>query len=83
MFSQEIQSKSIDFLRFPLIIGVIFIHNYSSTVVVQGVELGNDSFLPMYHVASELFSKVIGSVAVPLFFLFSGFLFFLNINFSK
>lgn len=80
---QELQSKSIDFLRFPLIIGVIFIHNYNSTIVVHGVELGNDSYMPLYHVFSELFSRVIASVAVPLFFLISGFLFFLNVNFSK
>lgn len=83
MTYQEIQSRSIDFLRFPLIIGVIFIHNYSSTMIVQGVEIGNDSFMPIYHTASELFSQVIGRVAVPLFFLISGFLFFLNINFNK
>lgn len=83
MTYQEIQSRSIDFLRFPLIIGVIFIHNYSPTTIVQGVEIGNDSFMPIYHTASELFSQVIGRVAVPLFFLISGFLFFLNIDFNK
>lgn len=80
MTYDELQSKSIDFLRFPLIVGVVFIHNYSSTMIVQGVEIGNDTFMPVYHVASELFSQVIGRIAVPLFFFISGFLFFLNIG---
>lgn len=83
MTYQELESKTIDFLRFPLIIGVIFIHNYSSTMTVQGVEMGNDTFMPAYHIASELFSQVIGRVAVPLFFLISGFLFFLRVDFDK
>lgn len=83
MTYQELQSKSIDFLRFPLIIGVIFIHNYSSTMIVQGTEIGSDSFMPVFHLCSELFSQVIGRVAVPIFFLFSGFLFFMNVDFNR
>lgn len=83
MSYQELQSKTIDFLRFPLIIGVIFIHNYNPIVEVQGVQLGNDGYMPFYHVSSELFSHIIASVSVPLFFLISGFLFFLNVDFSK
>ncbi len=30
MESSEIQSKMFDFLRFPLIVGVVFIHNYEN-----------------------------------------------------
>lgn len=37
MTYDELQSKSIDFLRFPLIVGVVFIHAYSATVKLQGV----------------------------------------------
>lgn len=80
MTYDELQSKSIDFLRFPLIVGVVFIHNYASTIIVQGVEIGNDTFMPVYHMASELFSQVIARIAVPLFFFISGFLFFLNVH---
>lgn len=82
MPNSELQSKIIDFLRFPLIVGVVFIHNNSSTMIVQGVEIGNSTNLPMYYIASNLFSQVIGSIAVPLFFFISGFLFFLNKNFN-
>ncbi len=64
----ELLSRVIDFLRFPLIVGVIFIHNYSSTMIVQGVELGSTANMPVYYIVSELFSQVLGRVAVPLFF---------------
>ena len=30
MLSEELQSKVIDFLRFPLIVGVVVIHAYDS-----------------------------------------------------
>jgi fucose 4-O-acetylase-like acetyltransferase len=81
--SDTIQSQVIDLLRFPLIIGVVFIHNASPTFFFQGVELGSSSSLPIYSVCSQLFSQILGSVAVPLFFLISGFLFFLNVDFNK
>lgn len=78
MTDSELQSKSIDFLRFPLIIGVIFIHNFS-----LGRGISDNMPMPVYRVTSELFSYVISAVAVPLFFIFSGFLFFLNTDFNK
>jgi fucose 4-O-acetylase-like acetyltransferase len=80
---ETLQSQVIDLLRFPLIIGVVFIHNASSTLSIQGVEFGNSSPLPIHDACSQLFSEILGRVAVPLFFLISGFLFFLNLNFSK
>lgn len=83
MTNDELQSNTINFLRFPLIVGVIFIHNFESTMVVQGIEMGNNVDMPIYHIFSELFSHVIGRVSVPLFFFISGFLFFLNVNFDK
>ncbi|OAV69185.1 Fucose 4-O-acetylase [Bacteroidales bacterium Barb6] len=79
---KELQSKVIDFLRFPLIVGVIFIHNYGSTANIP--EMASiTGHTPVYHICSELFSHILGSVSVPLFFFISGFLFFLNTNFSK
>jgi surface polysaccharide O-acyltransferase-like enzyme len=81
--SDTLQSQVIDLLRFPLIIGVVFIHNASSTLSIHGVEFGSSASLPMHYACSQLFSQVLGRVAVPLFFLISGFLFFLNVDFSK
>ena len=76
----ELQSKTIDFIRFPLIIGVLFIHNASSNFILEGQSIGTDNFLPVFHYCSTLFSQVLGRVAVPLFFFMSGFLFFLNVH---
>jgi surface polysaccharide O-acyltransferase-like enzyme len=66
------QSKVIDFLRFPLCILVVFIHNQDASIDKQLQET--------YWICNELFSEILGRVAVPLFFFFSGFLFFLNVN---
>lgn len=79
----KLQSKVINSLRFPLIIGVIFIHNYNPTAIVQGIEIGSNGDMPIYYVCSNLFSQLIGRIAVPLFFFISGFLFFLNVDFRK
>lgn len=73
-------SEVLNYLRFPLIIGVIFIHNYSTTVVVGGDELRNMADIPMYNYISTLFSLIIGEIAVPLFFLISGYLFFYKVD---
>lgn len=74
----KLQSEAINFLRFPLIVGVVFIHNYSP--IAFGGEVMVDA--PFFHVFSELFSQVIGRVVVPLFFFISGFLFFYRTNFN-
>ena len=80
--SQELQSQVIDFLRFPLVICVIFIHNFTSTVQIDGgIIYGESSInLPFMYYCSNFFSKIISSIAVPLFFFMAGFLFFLNVD---
>lgn len=35
-----LQSGMINLLRFPLIIGVVFIYNYCSNAVIQGISYG-------------------------------------------
>jgi surface polysaccharide O-acyltransferase-like enzyme len=78
--SKDLQSNVIDFLRFPLIVGVLFIHNTTSTVAIPGAEFGNAENLPIFYICSNFFSQILGRVAVPLFFFISGFLFFQNID---
>lgn len=82
MTYDELQSKSIDFLRFPLIVGVVFIHAYSTTLKFQGVDLGTEAYLPVYNTLSEFCSQVVARIAVPLFFFISGFLFFYHTEWS-
>lgn len=80
----SLMSKVFDYLRFPLIIGVIFIHNFSTTTTVGNVEYGTETNLSTYFYISNLFSQILARVAVPLFFFMSGYLFFYKVgNFNN
>lgn len=78
---EELQSKVIDFLRFPLIVGVVFIHCYNSLsgniIPFKSADMILDENI------RNLFSQVIGRISVPLFFLISGFLFFYKVEWDK
>ncbi len=71
----SLMSQTMDYLRFPLIIGVIFIHAFT---------LGEINSTPEnyrgYYYLSQLFSQVLGRLAVPLFFFISGYLFFFKVE---
>lgn len=76
--NKELQSRIINFLRFPLIVGVVFLHNYSlsdDTIIREN--------LPYYSIASELFSHIFARVSVPFFFVISGFLYFYSSEYNK
>lgn len=74
--TNNLKSQIIDFLRFPLIVGVVFIHGALTT---PNTELGNDVYIfPIFYYCSQFMSNILGRLAVPLFFLISGFLFFLT-----
>ncbi|MBO5084906.1 MAG: acyltransferase family protein [Bacteroidaceae bacterium] len=70
--SEQLQSKVISFLRFPLIVGVVMIH--VNMAVPQG------ALFPIYHFTKELTSSILAAIAVPMFFMFSGFLFFYKLE---
>lgn len=76
MTNEELQSKTIDFLRFPLIVGVVLIHSHFSEVIINGVDVLHGYSFPIYDTISYLLSDFIARIAVPLFFFISGFLFF-------
>lgn len=82
--TNQLQSQVISFLRFPLIVCVILIHTQISSI--NGVE-GNmtnahpfSGVYPFYEFVVYLIAQVFTRVAVPLFFFFSGFLFFYKSN---
>ena len=75
-------SKTIDFLRFPMIVGVVFIHSNMQVVNIQGTLIRFDKW-PAVAFIMNFFSSVLADVCVPLFFFFSGFLFFYYSDFSK
>lgn len=67
IYNKSLQSKVISFLRFPLIVGVILIHTQLPN--------SNEGFV-CYEATKFIFSNIIARIAVPLFFVCSGFLFF-------
>lgn len=74
MSSLVIQSKVIEWMRFPLAVAIVFLHCSSSPYESDIVY----SFIRQY------ISVTLVGVAVPIFFFISGFLFFLNVDqFSK
>lgn len=68
-------SRIISLLRFPLIVGIVCIHAGVPESVVSAV--GSHAVYDFVHEWSE---QVVARVAVPLFFLISGYLFFLNVE---
>ena len=69
--SEKLQSDTITWLRFPLIVGVVFIHD--NITLGQNSEIINPFW---FDCVIRLFSDVFPRVCVPLFFIISGFLFF-------
>lgn len=69
-------SLRISLIRFPLIVCVVFIHAYGSTVGMAGMQIGvtNTNFAADF--VRNIISQGIARTAVPLFFLISGYLFF-------
>lgn len=76
---KEIQSQTIDYLRFVLIIAVVFMHTSMPKVDFSQSSYwlqinGPSIFSKLY----MLFSGVMARVAVPAFYIISGYLFFLK-----
>ncbi|WP_081771120.1 acyltransferase family protein [Bacteroides graminisolvens] len=70
MTPQEVQSKTIAWLRFPMIIGVLLIHSYNP------IHPKGDVFVFVRNLSSE----VVARFCVPLFFLIAGYLFFYKLK---
>lgn len=74
----KLSSDTITALRFPLMVGIVFIHfGVSEGIPYQGEVYGAN---PPYWLicVNNLFSQVVARIGVPLFFLISGYLFFLS-----
>lgn len=77
--SDDLISELIKFLRFPLIVCVVMIHARFQSVSMGGNDYIFDlQYYPVYCNISFFISKLICSIAVPIFFIFSGYLFFKN-----
>ncbi len=71
---QQLVSETIDLIRFPMAVFVVFIHTCSTNINV------NDTTYPIYQFLRALFSNIIASVAVPTFFIISGYLFYKHLE---
>ena len=83
MTHDELQSKTISYLRFPLTLGIIFIHFdlIEHVFTYHGVQYGLDR--PLWYVfIINFFSEVLPQIGVPLFFIISGYLFFHGVDFN-
>lgn len=78
MDSVKLQSATIDLLRFPLALMVIFIHMSPSVINLIDADFSVLSGHGIYNIIGILFSHVLTHIAVPTFFFISGFLFFIN-----
>ncbi len=65
-------SERIEILRFPLIVGIVFIHMYTDEIRFSGTLAQHNPFA----MTTEYLSDILARVSVPLFFAISGYLFF-------
>ena len=76
------ESVRLRLLNFPLIIGVVYIHAFSATIDHEGVSLGPEQLNYLTDFVRILISQGLARIAVPLFFLMSGYFFFLGFAWS-
>ncbi|MFH0963228.1 MAG: acyltransferase [Planctomycetota bacterium] len=76
-------SLRLNLLRFPLIVGIVFIHAFGSTVRLAGGEVGVSHNASVAAFVQNLISQGVARIAVPVFFLMSGYLFFVNLEWSR
>lgn len=80
--NNDVLSRSITFLRLPLMVAVVFIHTNLCDVNIGGNLLVAEGAFPILDILTHIVSDEIAHIAVPLFFFISGFLFFFNSDFS-
>lgn len=75
-------SAAIEWLRFPLIVCVVFIHSYSAGELLDfsTIDWSALSGREAVGLIQVFFSRVVTHFAVPCFYFISGYLFFCNIK---
>lgn len=78
MTNENLQSRTIDILRFPFAIAVVFIHGFGEPSIVETAQINwNElTYIDCYNLFRIAISHVIASTAVPFFFLIAGYFFF-------
>lgn len=78
----DVLSRTVSFLRFPLIVAVVFIHTGLGKVKMDGEVFVSKEMYPMFGFVDGLVANEFARVAVPLFFFISGYFFFSRPGFS-
>lgn len=76
----DLQCKVFEWLRFPLIVGVVFIHCFGEPFDFSSLDLLQPSGMDLYNLFRVSISKVLTHVCVPVFYLISGSLFFIGLE---
>lgn len=76
MQNDDNTSSRIEILRFPLIVGVVFIHNYAAVVAQYEASIGLPRNGTLVEFVRFFVSEGLAQISVPLFFMISGYLFF-------
>ena len=71
-------SYLLSFIRFPLILGIVFLH--TCPISDTYISWNNFESIDIYKFVCLLGSKLLCSVCVPTFFFISGYLFFINVK---
>ena len=82
MIIDNASSERLNLLRFPLIVGVVFIHAYWSEVGLSYGAIGVAHTESIAEFVMNIISQGVARIAVPLFFLMSGYFFFLDFSWS-
>lgn len=73
---EELKYKVFDWLRFPLIVFVVYIHSFGEKIDFSAINFDNLLPLDYYNLFRISISHVLTHIAVPMFFFISGYLFF-------
>lgn len=73
-------SLRLKLLRFPPIIGVIYVHAYGKTTSFGSETVGREDVNALTDFIRVLISEGVTRISVPLFFLMAGYLFFANLQ---
>ena len=73
-------SESINMLRFPLAILVVFVHGFGADIDIAQLHTSGLTGAAVFDYVRLFFSVVISRSAVPIFFIISGYLFFLKVE---
>ena len=76
----ELQFKVFDWLRFPLIVGVVFIHSFGKSFDYNAIDFAHLTGIDCYNLFRVSISQVLTHVCVPTFYLISGYLFFIGLE---